>query len=488
MKRQRHQKLASPFAYVSELEGWRRARTENERTPLRRAPVAVGTPFGGTNAHSLAVLPFSNLDRGDETEVMCDGLTEELITTLSQVTQLKVVARSSSFYFKDKAIDVRKVGAKLGVDTVLEGSVRREGDRLRVTAQLSNTVDGCHLWAQRFDRVVSDLFDLQDELARAITEMLCVQLNGGRDLVRRGTREPDLHNLFLKGRYFWNQRTREGLERALDCYEEAVGADPGFAPAHAGIADCHAFLWAYGGYSWDETVRQAEEASGRALALDPESSDVRTTVGLTRLLRYDVHGADRAYRRALELNPGDVRARHWRAVTAANLGRLDDALEEIGRALESDPFGMTSNQDFGRILYFAGRYEEAVHQLDHTLEIAPAARWARIYLGFAYVQLGRFSEALDAFESEPLACAFARARRGQSGEARNALARPPVRGRDRTWRALLHVSLEENERAIGELRAAAEQYDPSYINMCPSVQPLFEPLRSFPEFKALPLA
>ena len=398
VRRHQHAKLSSIYAYVNEVAAWWDARPDPARQTDRRLPV----PLSPTRSHhksSIAVLPFLNLDREQRTEILSDGLTEDLITALSQSRNLKVVARTSTLHFRGKPMDIRDVGAQLGVETVLEGSMRAEGKRMRVTAQLINAADGCHLWAQRFDREVDDPFDLQDELSRAIVQSLRIQLGAGERLAHRRTRDAETYNLFLEGRYSWNQRTQDRVEKAIACYEQVIDREPGFAPAYAGIADCYVFLWVYGEHDWGKTVKKAEAMALEALKIDPGSGDAHSSLGLTRVCQYDMRGADRAFRNALDLNPGDARARHWWAMALANLGRLDEAISEAYHALELDRFGVKINQDTGRILYLARRYDEAILQLRHTLEIDTQAYWARVYLGFAYVQVKRFQEALSGLRS-----------------------------------------------------------------------------------------
>jgi TolB-like protein/Flp pilus assembly protein TadD len=423
VRRHRHAKLSTSYAYTDELNAWWNGRPDGSR---RRRSDSRDMPEG--QAASIAVLPFACLDRDVETEILSEGLTSELITALSQVDGLRVVARTSTLAFKDAALDVREVGVRLGVETVLEGSVRREGNRLRVAAQLIRAGDGCHLWARRFDRELRHRLDVQDELATAITRSLRVRLERQEPRAHRRAADPETYNLFVRGRYFWNQRTREGIEKALECYREAVEKDPDFALAHAGLAECYVFRWIYGGYPWDDAVENAEAAAARALDLDPASNEAHTSLGVARVAQLDLRSARDEFRQALELRPRDVRARHWCAMAEASLGHIDEAVEEITRAAELDPLGTTVNQDLGRILYLAGRYEEAIVQLRHTLAIAPGAFWGRIYLGLAYVQVGNLGKARSVLAPDPILRAFAEARGGRADEARDVLAREPVVG------------------------------------------------------------
>lgn len=432
VRRHQHSKLSSVYADATELTRW----WENR-------PASTPGP-------SIAVLPFANLDRDEETEILSDGLTEDLITMLSQVQRLRVVARSSVFWFKGKTRDLREIGSRLGVDHVLEGSLRRRGNRLRVTAQLVSARDGCHLWAERFDCEMDDPFDLQDQLSHAIAASLRVRLL--EDAPPRRARDTETYNLFLRGRFFWNQRNPQSIERAFQCFQEVVSRDPDFAAGWAGLADCYCFLWNFAGYSFDEMTANAEAAAARALELDPMLAEAYTSQGMIRIGRIDMPGAEEAFRRALNLNPGESRARHWRAMTLLCLGRREEALNEIEQALELDPFGSTVNQDAGRILYSLGRYEEAIVRLRHTLEIAPHVRFAAFPLGLALIQTGDYESALAAVAADPVFAAFVRALMGEVDEARRLLQSvggPPL-GLAR--QAILHLALGQEAEAIALFR------------------------------------
>jgi TolB-like protein/Tfp pilus assembly protein PilF len=437
VRRHQHASLSSVYADPDELTQWWESR-----------------PAGGPPA-SLAVLPFANLDRDEDTEILSDGLTEDLITALSQIPQLRVVARSSSFWFKGQAHDLREVAAHLGVGHVLEGSLRRSGRRLRVTAQLIRAADGCHLWAERFDRELDDAFDVQERLAGAIADSLRVRLLGRHPDVRR-PHDVETYNAFLRGRFFWNQRTPESLGRALECFEEAIARDPAFAAAHAGMADCYSFLSLYGRVPRDEVLPKAEAAISRALELDPALADAYASLGVTRAARFDMPGAEAAFKRALQLNAGDHRSLHWHAMTLSFLGRHDEALAEIERALELDPFGATVNQDAGRILYSAGRYREAVARLRHTLAIAPNARWVVPFLVFALIRTGDLEGALATASADAVLHAFVRARMGD-GETARALLRTQDSGLGFTHQGLLYLGLGQAASAGPLLARGVEQ-------------------------------
>ena len=453
VRRHQHSSLSSVYADPDELTGWWESR-----------------PAGGPT--SIAVLPFANLDRDEDTEILSDGLTEDLITALGRMQGLRVVARSSSFRFKARSRDLREVASDLGVGHLLEGSLRRSGRRLRVTAQLIRAADACHLWAERFDREVDNTFDVQEDLAQTIAESLCVPLLGRRTKSRR-PRDVETYTAFLRGRFFWNQRTPESLRRGLQCFEETIARDPGYAAAHAGLADCYIFLWVYGQCPRNDVLPKAEAALSRALTLDPMLGEAYASLGGYRVVQFDFRGAEAAFSRALGLNAGDHRSRHWHAMVLSCLGRHDDALAEIEQALELDPFGVTVNQDAGRILYGAGRYEEAIVRLRHTLAIAPHARWAPAFLTFTFVRTGDLEGALAAASSDAVLHAFVRGCMGERDAARNLLGttRPAL---SFTSQGLLHLGLGQVTEALALIKRGAERLDLDALDLYPGVRPFVE--------------
>ncbi|HXW07832.1 MAG TPA: FlgO family outer membrane protein [Vicinamibacterales bacterium] len=454
VRRHQHSSLSSIYADPDELTRWWDSR-----------PPAVPPP-------SIAVLPFANLDRDEDTEILSDGLTEDLITALSQTRGLRVIARSSSFRFKGSSRDLREVASDLGVAHLVEGSLRRSGRRLRVTAQLIRAVDACHLWAERFDREVDNTFAVQEQLAHAIADSLSVRLLG-RSRKSRRPRDAETYNAFLRGRFFWSQRTAESVRRGLQSFEDAIARDPGFAAAHAGLADCYVFLWVYGESAREDVLPKAEAALSRALELDPLLGDAYASVGGYRVVQFDLRGAEPAFRRALELNSGDHRSRHWHALTLSYLGRDDDALAEMEQALELDPFGITVNQDAGRILYSAGRYREAIVRLRHTLTFAPHARWAPPFLVFASIRTGDLEGALAAASGDAVLDAFVRTSMGDGAPARSLLETtgPSL---SFTRRGLLHLGLGRVTEALALFKRGSGCFELEALELYPGVRPFIE--------------
>ena len=349
---------------------------------------------------SVAVLPFVNMSADRENEFLSDGITEDLITALSQVKDLRVPARTSSFAVKEKREDIRRIGEQLSVSTVLEGSVRKAGTKLRITAQLINVSDGFHLWSARFDREMNDVFAIQDEITRAIVAALKLHLVGDDDapLVRRQTRSAEAYELYLKGRFHWNQRGT-GLLKGLHYFELALLEDSNFALAHSGVADAYNLLGFYGYAPPADTSRKTRAAVDKALALDPELAEAQTSAAFIIGTRdFDFEGAERSYRSALELNPGYIPARLWFSTQLSAVGKHDEALAQARQAIELDPLAPLAHTIHGWNLLHARRLEEAAGALNRALELAPNFVLAHWLLGQAHGAADDFTKAVPALE------------------------------------------------------------------------------------------
>ncbi len=305
-------------------------------------------------AASAAVLPFADLSPGKDQEYFSDGLTEELITSLSRIHGLRVAARTSSFQFKGRNADVREVGRKLDVGAVLEGSVRRSGNRLRVTAQLSSAKDGYQLWSDSYDRDLADVFAVQEEIARAIVSALRVRLGGGPDssLAAQPTRNLEAYDLYLKGRFAWNQRTgAAALKEAVRYLEQAVAQDSSFARAWAALADAYILVVPYAGLSPTETWPKAKAAAQRGLLLDSTSAEAYTSLAYGSMLyEWNWRAAEENFGRAIAANPNYATGHHWYADFLAGRGRLDESLEQMRRAHELDPLSRVISSELGWVL------------------------------------------------------------------------------------------------------------------------------------------
>jgi TolB-like protein len=335
-------------------------------------------------------LPFVNLSPDRENEYFSDGMTEELITALGRVQGLRVAARASSFAFQGKPLDLGEIGRKLNVETVLDGSVRRSGTHLRVTAELVKTGDGTRLWADRYDRELRDVFAVQDELARAIVAALhgtlVIRAATGEALVRRPTLDLAAHDLYLQGRYLWNQRTYESLLRAATYFERAVALDSIYAEAYAGLADTYLILPSFGPAAPRDAYPKAKRAAERAVALDDSLAEAHASLGNVRMLEdFDWRGAETELRRAIALNPSYATGHQWYAEYLRASARLPEALAEMTRARELDPLSRIIAGELGYYLALNGHYDEALRVLRASLDLDPA--FARTYNGLCNVYL-----------------------------------------------------------------------------------------------------
>jgi TolB-like protein/Flp pilus assembly protein TadD len=329
---------------------------------------------------SIAVLPFANMSADPEQEYFADGLAEELLNLLAGVPELRVAARTSSFSFKNENIDIRTIAEKLSVKHILEGSVRRAGDTLRITAQLIEADSGYHLWSQRFDRKLNDVFAIQDEIAVAVVDALKIHLLG--EVAKVQKIDPEAYALYLQGKHFYDRWTEEGYEKAIDAFQAALKLEPGYAPAWVALANAY---MNHGGNYGDthEGMALARAAAERAIALDADFADAHATVGWIMLVHdWDWQGADEAMQRALALEPGNVDSLLGAAALAAALGRLNEAIELDQRVIEVDPLNRDAHSGLGYYLASAGRLEEAAAKFRHLLDLDPQLPLAHGNLGF----------------------------------------------------------------------------------------------------------
>jgi TolB-like protein len=481
-RRHKHTALSSVFAYRSELDAWWHSRPDLQR--LSQESQAAGP--------STAVLPFVNLNRDEENEILSDGLTEELINALARVEGLKVVARTSAFHFKGKTGDVRTVGARLGVRTILEGSVRRAGDRLRIMAQLVNVADGCHLWSERFDRRMTDLFDVQEEIARAIVGALRIKLAGGR-VTRQYSPDLEAYAVYLEGRYHCNRRTRQGFLKAAECFERALARDTRMAPAWAGLADCHAFLGPLAGIPAEEALRKAKAAALKALEIDGSLPEPHCSLGfVAALYEHDWAAAEGHFRRALELHPDHADSHLWYGGHVLGpLARLEEAEIHTRRACDLDPLSPAVISALGALWLMLRQSDRAISACHRALELDPGYPWAHRWLGEAYLLKGMYDQAARAFsrsEAPGVAAGFlgyCYARSGREPEARRLLRELEQAGS--LWLAdqiaALHLGLGDEGAALDWLHKACQGRSMAVHWL--KVEPIWDPLRPDPRFTAI---
>jgi serine/threonine protein kinase/Tfp pilus assembly protein PilF len=350
---------------------------------------------------SIAVLPFANLSGDPEQEYFCDGITEELINALSQINGLMVAARTSSFAFKGKLEDIREIGRKLDVDTVVEGSVRKAGDRVRITAQAIGVANGYHLWSERYDRDLSDIFAIQDEISEQVAGKLRGELLEDEKPKAAGRHGDDVeaYSLYLKGRHFWNKRTKEGLHRGIECFKQAIERFPDYALAYSGLAECYLTLIGSGFEAPEQLVPEARAATERALQLDETLAEAHNSLAFIRgFCELNWPAAEAEHKRAIELNPMYATAHHWYALHLSVMGRFDEALAEAELARRIDPLSPMIGTAVGTVLYTARDYDRAIEVLAGVLDIEPGFTPAHEFTAAAHVEKGRYEKARAAIE------------------------------------------------------------------------------------------
>ncbi|MFQ5777839.1 MAG: protein kinase [Terriglobia bacterium] len=452
----------------------------------------------------LAVLPFDNLSADPEQEYFSDGLTEEMIAQLGrlQPKDLGVIARTSVMQYKGTQKQIDQIGRELNVDYVLEGSVRlsraesrgRKESRLRITAQLIQVRDQTHLWAESYERNLADVFAIQSGVAERIARSLAMELLPAAQarLARAPTSNAEAHQAYLKGRYFWNKRTGDGFKKAMEQFQRAIELDPGYALAHAGVADTYILLGNYGVLPHNEAKPKAKAAARKALELDETLAEAHTSLaGVMGEYEWDWLGAEREFRRALELNPNYATARQWHAAHLAMMGRPEEGILEIKKAQELDPLSLRINVDVARAYYFARQYDQAIEQCQKALELDPSFTSARYQLGLSYVEKGLYEEAIAELEKAAggglsMWLGYTYAVAGKRQEALAMLDRWKElwkkRGMGASAVALIYVGLGEKDQAFPWLEKALEQR--SGMTTLKSY-PYWAPLRSDPRFQDL---
>jgi len=443
----------------------------------------------------LAVLPFENLSGDPEQEYFSNGLTEEMITHLGRLDpgRLGVIARTSAMQYKGAHKDARQIGNELHVDYLLEGSVRREGSRVRISAQLIQVSDQSHRWAEDYDRQMSDILAVQSEVAGAIAQEIRLKLTPEEHSRLQNARavNPEAYEDYLKGRYFWNKRTVEGHRKAIEFFEKAVVLDPNYAQAYAGLADASAGLgsWANTVMPRREAMSQARTAAQKALALDESLADAHASLGFVRMhYDWDFAGAEKEFQRAIALDPGYATAHHWYAYDLVALARLDDALAEIRRAQKADPLSVIIVRDVGEMLLFEGRDDEAIVQCRKAQEMDPDFGLTHWLLGLAYQRKGQSRKAIEEMDAagrstNPNAAGVVFALQGKRVEAHRLLAHLEKDYGSALDRAIVYVNLREKNMAFASLEKAVEERDGGLIIM--RFTPEWGPIRADPRFGQL---
>jgi serine/threonine-protein kinase len=472
----------------------------SEFTAALQQPRSDGARFGPATSRSIAVLPFVNASPDPDNEYLSDGLTDELIDALAKVEGLRVASRTSVFALKGKSLDVRAIGALLDVSEILEGTVRRSGQDLRITVQLTSTANGALVWSHRYDRRLDDVFAIQDEIARTIVNTL--RATSFKDLeepaTKRGAANAQAYTLYLRGRYAWNKRSQEGVAEGIKYFEQAIEADPGYAPAYTGLADSYALALDYRSVPVHEGFERAKFYARKALELDDNLAEAHASLAWS-LFIYDWNWAEAAgeFRRAVQLDPRYSTAHQWYAFLLASQQRFDEAIIEAHTAQETDPGSVSIRRALGYVYFYARKFEQAKYHLERAIAMNPVAEESYRVLVLILSMANEHDEAVRVLrEAMDLAgaatytsttLAVALARQGDKSYAQEMLRALSEKMKtdyvSPVELATLHIALGNNDHAIDWAEKAYEERRGwlAYLN----VHPIVDPLRTEPRFKVL---
>jgi TolB-like protein/DNA-binding winged helix-turn-helix (wHTH) protein/Tfp pilus assembly protein PilF len=450
--------------------------------------------------HSLAVLPLQSLSNDASQDYFADGMTDELISDLGQISALRVISRTSVMGYKHARKPLPQIARELNVDAIVEGTVLRSGDQVRITAQLIDAAADKHLWSQSYEGELKDTLALQNQVARAIADQIRINLNLQERAALKSAEvvNPEAYESYLKGRYFWNKRTPDGLKVALGYFNQAIDEDPTYAQAYSGLADTYALLgdWQYAVMPFKEALPKAKAAAAKALELDSSISEAHTSLGYClRAFDWDFDAAGKEFRRAIEINPSYATAHHWNAMNLGLLGRYQEALVEMKTAENLDPLSLIINSDLAEFLVLTHAYDESVDQSRKIIEMDPDFAIGHKQLGDAYLlkkmnqeAVAELQKAVELSGGTPISIAdLARAyvASGKMNDAEKLLSdlekrsntsfavAPPI--------AMIYASMGDNEKAMKWLeRAFDERFNPSIL-----LRSGFDPLRSDPRFQDL---
>jgi len=450
---------------------------------------------------SIAVLPFDNLSRDPDNAYFAEGVQDEILTRLAKVADLKVISRTSTQRFKSAPSDLREIAKQLGVMHIVEGSVQKANDQVRVNVQLINAMTDAHLWADTYDRKLTDIFSVESEIAKTIADTLQAKLTGSEKqmMAAHPTTDTAAYELYHKGRSLWEKRSGDNIPKATAFFEQAIARDPNYALAYAGLAQAYILVPFYTGADRFDAYAKAKDAAIKALRLDSNLAEAHAALGKVLFFsEIDLAGAMREYKRAIELAPNDATAHHWFGNdTLAALGQFEEAIAEGKHSVELDPLSIVINVDLGETFYYARRYDEAARQMRKALEIDPTSFYAHYNLGIVLQLMGDLPGAIAEYEKakqlgdNPLVsalCASAKALAGDKNAALRMLSDFDELSRHREvvgyCRALLYLSLNNKDETLRWLEQGFKERDGS--NICwIKVDPLLDPLHGDPRFEAL---
>jgi serine/threonine protein kinase/tetratricopeptide (TPR) repeat protein len=448
--------------------------------------------------NSIAVLPFANESADPNSEYLSDGLTESLINNLSQSRRLKVMARNSVFQYKGKDVSAQEVGRALDVRAVLTGRITQRGDDLQIRMQLVDARDGSIVWGEQYSRRMADLLVVQEEIAKQVSDNLQLRLSGDdqKRMAKRQTADTEAFRLYLKGRFYWNKRTEDGLHKGIDYFKQAIERDPTYALAYAGLADCYAMLTEYGSAPTGETYPKVKAAAERALEIDDTLAEAHTSLGAAYEYEWKWAEAEQQYRRAIELNPNYATAHHWYAVFLGARMRHDEALREMKLAWELDPLSLIINTSMGRLFYGARQYDRAIEQLRKTLELDGNFAETHFHLAMVYEAkrmygeaIAEFQKAIELFQDRTMVVWVGRvnALSGKRKEAERILGEVNEMARSQYISpyplATVYAAMGDKDRAFEYLEKVYTER--SYYVVWLNVDPTLDGLRADPRFQDL---
>jgi TolB-like protein/Flp pilus assembly protein TadD len=468
------------------------------RYTSRTTTTAAGIEFP---LKSIAVLPFESLSEDKSNAYFAEGVQDEILTRLAKVADLKVISRTSTQHFKSAPDNLPQIAKQLGVTNILEGSVQKANDQVRVNVQLINALTDAHLWADTYDRKLTDIFAVESDIAKTIADTLQAKLTGSEKIAmaKRPTENAEAYELYLKGRFFWNKRTAADLRKSIEYFNQAIARDPRYAQAYAALAQSWKLLPAFNGGAPNDCFPQAEAAAKKALALDDTSSTAHAALAsLKGLNGFDYPGAIAEYERTLQLNPNDATARQWFANDAlANVGQTEREIAELKRAVELDPLSLVINSNLGVAYIHAGRLDEAISQLRKTVELDGIFYYSRFNLAQALELKGLIPEATAEYQKtmsmteDPVPLGMLGrlyALHGQKDEALTILQRLRQNREQRYTAAyslaLIYVGLGDRNEALNWLEQGYREHDGFNIGPI-RVDPLLAPLHGDPRFEVL---
>jgi serine/threonine protein kinase len=441
---------------------------------------------------SIAILPFENISEDPELDYLSDGITESIIDKLTQLPSMKkVIARSSVFRYKGKEIDPQIIGQELGVDAVLISRMNQRGDELSISVELVDTEDNSRIWGNQYKQNISGIFAIQEDITNSITQNLKLKLTGEEleSLAKRSTENSEAYDFYLRGRYFWIKRTKDGFYKAIEYYEKAIGADPNLAQAYSGLADSYSLLSSYGYLQPNEGYPLAKEAALNALSLDDTLAEAYASLArIKHQFEWDWSGSERDFIKALELKPGCVNALQWYSTWLGFKGRHDEAIKTIKKALEMDPLSIIQNRSLGRRYLRARLYDKAIEALQKTLEMDPDYPLTRGDLGIAYLFNSMYEEALEEFQkaNSKFYIAITYAKMGNEEKVKELLsqyiAQSKVANISDASVAKLYFTLGENDKGFEWFQKAYEERE-GLLSI--KIDPLYDSVRSDPRFKEI---